>query len=191
MRIIIDMDGIVVDAAEKWLRRYNGFYGDSLTKDDMIHWNFQDIVKPEAKKYVGKIWRCPGFFDDMKPMPGAKAAIKALKKVGHEVRICTSPASEDSARAKLAWCSKHLKMRWSHVFICGDKHWVEADLLIDDKPKNITNWLGAGRPHAMTIAWPFNKELEGVVDCYAQSYRDTEAAWKQIVDAVAAIERVR
>jgi len=185
MRILIDMDGITADLLKKWLHTYNEEWSDTVTKADIKTWAMHKAVKAKCGTAIYKMIERPGFFDWVEPLPGAVEAVKRLQE-HHEVRIASAPAGPDSARAKLSWCEDVLGIPRREVILTHEKDWIEADLLIDDKPGAIRAWRNAGqrcgnRPYAATIAYPYNRDIADLVDCDAQDYTDTTTAWAEIV----------
>lgn len=191
MRILIDMDGIIVDLLGKWLDCYNHDFNDCLSVDMVDSWHIAECIKPQCspEKMMSYIHR-PGFFSDLKPLPGAIDGVKAIMALGHDVKFATAPCNADSAKCKIAWLDYHFNgsgLTGLDSFICQDKHWIDADLLIDDKPETLARWDVKGCLTA-TIEYPYNAHL--LVDCMASSCTDTEAAWEQLVAFVERVENV-
>jgi 5'(3')-deoxyribonucleotidase len=136
-RILVDMDQILVALNDEWLRVHNEENDDNVTIEDIKTWELEDHVNKNPDGLYAIIER-PGFFDDLKPIPGAIEGFKALRNSGHTVVVCTSPASDDSARAKFAWCKKHLGLNRRDVIVMHKKYWLAGtcDVLIVTPPKN-------------------------------------------------------
>ncbi len=191
MRVLIDMDEITVDLINEWLRAYNQEWSDNVKRADITDWDFHKFVKPACGKKVYDILKRPGFFDYLPPHAGAVDAITELVEHGHDVRFATAPPSSDAARGKIEWVMrefKHLDFGISHVLQLHDKSWLNADVLIDDKPQTIKEWANKPGCTIMTIAHPHNKDCKDIADVYAQSYKDTKKAWKTIVNAINNLE---
>lgn len=181
MRILVDLDGIVVDLLGPWIREYNALYGDNLTLDQVDSWHLDECVKCTKEEMLAIIQR-PGYFDSLPPLPGAVAGVRALIAMGHDVKIATAPCGADSARAKLAWIERYFPGTGS--FLCNDKHWIKADLIIDDKPETLEAFNG----FTATIEYPYNSHLP--VSCLAADCMDTAAAWREIVRFVKQLDGV-
>lgn len=190
LRILVDLDGIIVNMLSTWLDIYNDRYKDNLTVDQITDWNTHLFAKKDvSKKEFYAIIKEPEFFMKPSPYAGAVSAVKELRK-NYNVCIATSPAGNYSAKDKLDWVKKYLDMGHDEVIITAEKDRISADLLIDDKPKTIKKWVGSGR-RAMTIAHPYNKEIKGYVHCYANSYKDTDNAWAEILESIRQLEAMR
>lgn len=191
MRILIDMDGITTDLLTPWLDRYNSDFGDCLTVDMVDSWNLHECVKPECppSKLFGYI-KEKDFFAYLKPLAGAIEGVKAIIELGHDVRFATAPCNADSARCKIDWLNMHfdgMGIKGLDSFLCQDKHWIDADLIIDDKPDTLEKWDAKGCLTA-AIEYPYNAHI--TADCMASSCTDTRAAWAEIVAFVQRIDNV-
>jgi len=192
LRILVDMDEITVNLMSDWLRIYNQEWNDNLTHDKILDWDVHQFVKPECGKKIYQILKRPGLFDYLPPMPGAVDSITELVKAGHDVRFATAPPSSDAARGKIEWVLRnfgHLDFKIDHVMQLHDKAWINADVLVDDKPDTIKKWhmldRGFGNdPVVMAIAHPWNTNCSDIADVYAKSYKEPEKAWKTIVSAI-------
>jgi len=172
------MDGIIVDLLGSWLKDYNEQWNDSLSVEDITTWGVHEHVKPECGLDVYKIIEAPGYFLNLKPLPGAVEGIKMLDK-RHDVYLCSAPAGPDSAKEKLLWAEEHLGFDRRQVILCHSKEIVETDVIIDDKPTTLENFIDKGRT-AMTIPYPYNQGITEAV--YCGQHWDTQVSWAQIVN---------
>lgn len=80
----------------------------------------------------------PGFYTDLRPLPGAREALNEMAAAGYNVVICTSPTTTNRTCAsdKLNWMNEHIGQGWAdRTIITKDKTLVRGDILIDDKPE--------------------------------------------------------
>jgi 5'(3')-deoxyribonucleotidase len=184
LTILCDLDGIVADLLTPWLSRYNADYGDNLTVTDITDWDIHNCVKSECGEKIYDYINEPGFYFNLKPLPGAIDTINSLRNDGHEVVFVTASASAPhTAEEKLRWIEKHFGMSRRDVFIGHKKHLVKGDVFIDDSPKNLMKYREAW-PDALicTIAYPHNVGSD--VDFRAVSCTDTATAWNGILRAI-------
>lgn len=179
MRVLIDMDAIVVDMNTPWYETFNRETGDDLSHEKVVDWDCGKFITKSTPGHLYGILTRPGFYDDMKPLPGAIAGVSMLAELGHEIRFCSASPGPDASRAKMEWVDRHFAHRgWrGHkvVILTHDKHWVDANVLIDDSPSNLRAW----QERAIAIEYPYNRGIEFVE--YAGTYRDTAEAWGRIV----------
>jgi 5'-nucleotidase len=184
LSIAVDMDGIIVDLASKWLELYNDEYGHGATLDDLQSWDMSKNVK--IGKEIYKYLYAPGMHLDSKPLPGAIEGLCELHEAGHEVHIVTATVIPKAAAEKLEWCAKHLPfLPHNRVTISNHKARFVSDVFIDDSPHNLTAHAEA-QPQAIRlgIAWPYNAEVEKVMHLRAPSFNQTIGAWRHIVDFI-------
>lgn len=190
MRILVDMDAIVVDLFSEWCRAYNAapsIFSD--TEDDTLdianvtEWNIGKFVRNPRGLFA--ILERPGFFDYLPAIPGAVKGVTALIDAGHEIRFATAPPSGDAARGKIEWVKReftHRGLTQRHVMFSHDKDWIQADAIIDDRPKTIAAWSEMGKRVA-TIEYPYNVTEAGLSRVFnAGHYTNPEDAWANIVD---------
>lgn len=80
----------------------------------------------------------PGFYFDLDPIEGARAALEAMEAAGYDVFICTAPSLSNPTCAsdKHAAITRDFGRKWAdRTIITKDKTLVRGDLLIDDKPE--------------------------------------------------------
>ena len=139
--VLVDMDGVIAD--------WGHAYGESLDRHgpiaaaiprhrDQTTFNLHHQRTPEEIEIIRAVMIEDGFYSRLRPIPGAKTALKAMLKAGHDVRIVTSPwvSNPSCASDKLNWVVKHYGSHWgARVVITADKTVVRGDYLIDDKPE--------------------------------------------------------
>jgi 5'(3')-deoxyribonucleotidase len=179
MRILVDMDDIVVDLQTAWYAAFNAESGDDLSPEKVVDWDTGKFITRSSTAHLYGFFSRDGFFDALEPLPGAIEGVTALAEQGHEIRFCSASPSPDASRAKMEWVSRHFAhLGWKGhkmVILTHEKHWIDADVLIDDKPETLHAWT----ERAITIEYPYNRGIPFVE--YAGTYRDTVRAWERIV----------
>lgn len=156
MRLLIDMDSVLVQLLPTWLRWYNEEFEDTLAIKDITAWDMHSIVKPECGHQIYKYLDQPGAYRDLAPMPGGPLAIDTLLRRGHEVFIVTSPpyTSQTAVWDKLEWVREHLPFfDESHVIFCRRKFVVAGDVLFDDCPTHLKEFTGT----AVAMDYAYNR----------------------------------
>lgn len=175
--ILVDMDGVLADFEgrflETWKRKFP-HYPQTLEKRKTFR--LADSLPNGLNRDIRSIFSSPGFFANLKPISGAKEALKKMQSLGREVLICTSPISEyeNCVLEKYHWIAKHLGYEWTKkVIMTKDKTLIFGDILIDDKPEH----KGLRKPtwkHALFDA-PYNQHVK-------TKLRITWDNWEKILD---------
>ena len=185
MRILVDLDGICVNLMEPWLE----WYECNLAEDDEevsvedITDKIHTIVRGGKKVYDAL--NLEGWFNQLPELPGAVAAVQKMHDAGHHVVICSSPGNSIYAPSdKTRWVFRHMPfLDKTNMIITHQKHLVNGDILIDDDPEKAELYKEAWPDsQVLAIAWPWNGH--GKFDLRAQDYRDTRAAWDEILNRV-------
>jgi len=140
-RILVDMDGVIADWGHAYgesLDRFGEVAAQIPRHADQRSFNLNEGRTPEEQALIAAVMIEEGFYTRLRPIPGAKQALKQMLKAGHDVRICTSPwvSNPTCASDKLNWVLEHYGSHWAQrVIITTDKTLVHGDFLIDDKPE--------------------------------------------------------
>lgn len=166
--INVDMDGVIASWGDEFDRELDS-YGEAAAniprhmdpRND--NWDLKAGRTEDEKRIITEIMRRPRFYAKLKPVPGAREALKALLEQGHDVRIVTAPyiTNPTCASDKLNWVLRHLGSGWaSRVVMTTDKTVVRGDILIDDKPTVV----GSRAPewqHVLFGEYPYNIHARG------------------------------
>lgn len=143
LRIAIDMDEVMADSLSRHLQLYNDEFGTSLCKDDLQGRPLHLSVPGEHRRRVDEIALTDGFFWDLEIMPGCQGVIRDLLK-HYDVFIVTAAMEfPNSFLPKHAWLREHFPfLDIRNVVYCGDKSIVDADIMIDDRIRNLEKFPG-------------------------------------------------
>lgn len=163
MKILIDMDSILVDTLPTWLKRIEEKTGIKATVNDVKVWMFTQLApfNNVAPEEILGILNEPGFNEGLPPMPGGIEAVQQLIKDGHEVYLVTARHGPVAMPETLKWVHQHLPtLNERHIIFCYDKHLLSADILIDDRLETLLKYQ-AVHPYAATmcIGYPYNEEF--------------------------------
>jgi 5'(3')-deoxyribonucleotidase len=184
MRVLVDMDEIIVDLLTTWIQTINERFGLKLTRNDIRSYKMQDHVPSEYGQAVENLITEPGFFGKLNPLPGAIESIRILQNLKDiDLKICTHPAGKYSAFDKYEWCHKYLGLNHHNVIMTTEKHFQDADIIVDDSPKVLNN-RRRYKPETkcISIEYPYNKDIDGVI--YVGTWQNTKSAWSNIVDII-------
>jgi 5'(3')-deoxyribonucleotidase/uncharacterized protein with PQ loop repeat len=142
LRIAIDMDEVMADALTEHLRRYNAAFGATVRVADLQGRHLEEVVPPEQRTMVEAMYDA-SFFAVLDVMAGCQDVVRDLAS-RHDVLIVTAamdvPCSFD---AKFRWLERHFPfIPASNIVFCGDKGLVDADYLIDDRPRHFPRFKG-------------------------------------------------
>ncbi len=189
LHILCDLDSIVADLLPKWVQLYNDEFNETLSIDKITTFDLSSCVPSE---------RLPKMYsfisgDTMASLPPVAGAIETLKKLqdeGHQIHIVSAytPDQPETATEKVKWVKLHMPwLNTRYITLMSQKHLIVGDVLIDDRPHTIEAY--RQMPHGedallCTIAYPYNKCVEHIYDCYALDYKHQAEAWKQIHEVI-------
>lgn len=191
LHILCDLDSTVVDLLGLWLDRYNNKYNDNVTPENVLSFDIHKYVKPECGELIYELLD-EQFFTDVKPYEGAIEGLEELAK-HHRIHVVTAFSTDKpfTAAAKTAWVRKHMPfVHKRFITLMSQKHLIHADALLDDRPDTVKACRETEHGKNMfiaSIAFPFNKDVAQLYDCYAQSYLKPREAWERIVKDVKAL----
>jgi 5'(3')-deoxyribonucleotidase/uncharacterized protein with PQ loop repeat len=144
LRIAIDMDEVMADALTEHLRRYNAAYGTSIVAAELSGRHLEDSIPP-AHREAAEAMLDASFFEDLAVLPDCQEVVRELA-ARYDVFIASAamdvPCSFD---AKYRWLQRHFPfIPPSQIVFCGDKTIVDADYLIDDRPRHFAKFKGQG-----------------------------------------------
>jgi 5'(3')-deoxyribonucleotidase len=152
------MDEVIADTLSEHLSRYNAFFDESLTTDDLWGKGLWDVVAHDRQEELRNILHAEDFFADLPVIPGSQDVLHDLS-TRFEVFIATQAMSvPTSFGPKYRWLQRHFPfLPPTHYVFCGDKSILKADYLIDDLPRNLLRFDGKGilysAPHNLATDW--------------------------------------
>jgi len=158
MTIFVDMDEVIADTYQAHIDLYYQDFGKLLTKANCQGKDFWKCVPVDHQQSVkGHAWQ-KGFFKDLKVMPHSQEVLEKLCKK-HNVFIASAAMQfPNSLREKSDWLDKFFPfIRWQNRILCGNKHILKGDMLIDDRSYNLSNFDGS----TLLFTSPHNTETQG------------------------------
>jgi 5'-nucleotidase len=176
MLILIDQDGVLADFDRGFYNAWQSSKHPYPAIDPKNRRNFyaKDDYPPDHQSHAVEIITAKGFYRDLPLIDGAALALNQLIKLGHDVRICTSPLTtyQNCVQEKYEWVDKHLGTEFvNRMIVTKDKTVVHGDILIDDKPL-VT---GSRNPVWRHILYdqPYNRHIDNI--------RMTWKNWQEIL----------
>jgi len=143
--VLVDMDNTIVDWDAEFIRRYasSGLNRDLQEVERIVRnrakFEIEENFPESERTEVLKTLQSPGFYESLKPLPGAVEALRDLVEVwGVDVKLVTAPHPScpgTCALEKYASVERIFGASFQdRLIITRDKTHVMGDILIDDKP---------------------------------------------------------
>ncbi len=141
--LALDMDQIITRFSFHAIKQYNKHHGTDLDPHQADQFigphtsNHPDISQDKLES----LFRKPGFFLDLQPIPGAVSSIQYLNKL-YDIHIVTKimDGSPICYVEKIQWIELYLPFLAEKVTATGNKHLFFADIFIDDRPAFQSSW---------------------------------------------------
>jgi 5'(3')-deoxyribonucleotidase len=153
LTIAVDVDSVLNNLCDVWYDAYNKATGDTLRAADVKGWNTHEYAKFGDQIYdyltADVVAACT-------PTEGAQDALKSLVEK-HNIVIVTAvwPGTYD---VKMKWLSTHFPYI-KHIVCTSSKHFVQADVLIDDGMHNLAGFSGL---YPVCFDQPWNQEWKDI-----------------------------
>ena len=160
-RLILDMDGVLVDLLPTYLDYYNILFGDNIKSSDIKNWRIKEYVCDKAKPYIENIFKLPKFYENLEPTMPAQGLDNILWQIQehYDIIVVTDPfVKEDKFRfdiieQKKQWIATHLNtLNNVPKFFTGNKGLYEGDVMIDDNPEHLYSFLKTN-PNGLAICF--------------------------------------
>lgn len=168
--ILMDMDEVLFDMIEDWLYLYNLKFNDTLTKEQILHWDTYRFVKEECGLEIYSLLKHEGLFRNLKPAKYAQEVVQRLMDNGFDIRVvsdspngysyCSGYASKGNpADDKRQALKEHFPMiNQKNVIFASEKWYVYGDVMVDDKPSTFETFRNLNR-NAILVDQPYNQEI--------------------------------
>lgn len=139
--ILFDVHGCIADFVGGCVEYVNLQYPEIVwDKTHVVTWEFwHGIPCDNAKDYIINGMAKHDFIANLPVIEEGLEAFQKLVRLGHDVRICTTPllgeSESSSKQAVTKWVEKYLGKTLAQKMIFSfDKTQIFADVIIDDKP---------------------------------------------------------
>ncbi len=143
MTIFVDMDEVLANTYQAHIDIYNSESGASLNREDCWGKEVWQCVPEAYQKGIRQHAYTPGFFRDLPIIPGSIETLDLLNQQ-HDVYIASAAMQfPNSLKEKSDWLDEHFPfIPWQRRILCGDKHILKGDVLIDDRSYNLERFEG-------------------------------------------------
>jgi 5'(3')-deoxyribonucleotidase len=186
LHIAVDLDDVVLDFVGNLVNIVNTEYGTDLDVTDVVEWDLSKALDPILGESWWGWWKRRDWLWAQAPaIPGAIGGLERLRQAGHYLEIVTSKPRWAEAQT-WRWLGKWRPPVHRVTIVDADAHpnkadFTDADLLIDDKPSNIEDFVNAGRT-GLLFTRPHNAEY-GRLDC-DPSWWTRVANWHRVIAAI-------
>jgi len=141
MRIFVDMDEVIADTYGAHIEIYNAEFKAQLTPEKCAGKEVWHMVSEAHQDSVRKHAFRRGFFRDLKPIANSITILKQLAS-RHEIYIASAAMQfPNSLEEKSEWLDEHFPfIPWQNRILCGHKHILKGDILIDDRSYNLEHF---------------------------------------------------
>lgn len=162
-RVLVDMDDVVAEwgaGYDQLLDEHGEAAAEIPRRRDRTSWDLRTGRTAAEKQIIERIMREPGFYRFLRPVPGARTALRQIREEGYDIRFVSAPyiSNPTCASDKIAWIARYYGSHWAQrVILTTDKTLVRGDVLIDDRP-DIT---GAETPEweHVLFSQPYNRHI--------------------------------
>lgn len=145
MTLFIDMDEVMADTYGAHIEIYNRDYQECLTHETCLGNEVWQTIPTERQESVRQHANTVGFFRELNPIEDSQNVIRELSKK-YEVYIASAAMQfPNSLLEKSEWLDEHFPfIPWQNRILCGHKHILRGDILIDDRSYNLKDFEGRG-----------------------------------------------
>jgi 5'-nucleotidase len=137
-RILIDMDGVLVDIYSRFFELHEMETGQRLTVHDVA-----GLLEAEAFQNQRRWVSAPGFFRNLPVMPGSREVLKNLNDAYKIIIVSLATEFPYCLTDKQLWIQDNFPfITWRQIVFCGDKNLIDSEIMIDDHLKNLDHFKG-------------------------------------------------
>lgn len=178
--ILVDVDNVLADTIKGFINELNfARPGIPYKAEDVKQWDFDkalELTPGTAQRIMDR----SGFAYGLEPFKEALEWFPRLR-LRYPTYAVTSPmvTSKTWAHERQLWLTKHFGLEPSDVIQCHAKHRVRGDVLIDDKPENINEWVKY--TNGIGLLWASTNNMSFV----GRSHRVHRiGTWEEAIDVI-------
>ncbi|PJJ76374.1 5'(3')-deoxyribonucleotidase [Thermoflavifilum aggregans] len=137
LTLIVDMDEVMADPITKLRTWYARDFNKKYTDAEIAGKHLADVVPPGHALILYQYLNTPGFFRDLAVMQDAVEVMKCLNEKYDLFVVSAAMEFPNSLKDKYEWLQEHFPfLQWQQICLCGSKHIISADIMIDDHSRN-------------------------------------------------------
>ncbi len=138
MTILVDMDDTIEQLLQAWVDGVNKQYSRNVDYNEVTSWDVSAAFPGLTREQVYEIPMQAGFWQTVKPVPGAARALERLIEAGHQVYIVTATPYDSVPEKMNDVLFKYFPfLNWNQLIITSNKQLIRGDVLIDDGIHNL------------------------------------------------------
>lgn len=172
MTILVDMDDVLEDLTGAWIDFLNNEYGTGVNRDTPREWEMDKSFPELTKAQVYAPLYDPDFWNTVKPIPNAPAALERLIREGFDIYVVTA-SNYVTLQAKMddVLFKYYPFLDWDNVIVTSNKQIIRGDILIDDAPHNLLD----GDYYKILMDAPHNRNFDAELFGIHRAH-----SWKEI-----------
>ena len=136
--VLVDMDGVLANFYPQFIEME---YKETGIQIDIN--KLDGILEQDAFPSFHKLVNSPGFFRTVPLIEGSVEGLKYLNDKYDVIIASSATEFPNSLVDKHAWLGEHFPfINWKQMIFCGSKSNIQGDVMIDDHPKNLSNFDG-------------------------------------------------
>lgn len=144
-RILCDIDGVLADLLPAWLDVWTARSGQRIHPLEVTRYNFAAMAN-DPVAFQQALARVA--YGQVRPFTWGIEGVERLRAMGHQLRFISYVPGEAHKHfaQKARWLERHVPgFAPSELIFCGssEKQYVAGDILIEDYPKSLDEWLAA------------------------------------------------
>jgi 5'(3')-deoxyribonucleotidase len=152
--VFIDMDNVLENFTQLWVRILNVKYRTSVRYDKMKSYDIHKYYPNLSDKQIFEPLNVPEFYYAMEPTPWAYDYLKALMKEGFQIYVL-SKSYYKITKFKVEFIQYYFPfLGWQQFISSCNKQLLTGDVLVDDYPGNLIN----GHYQGILYSAPWNRE---------------------------------
>lgn len=152
--IAVDIDGVYFDHTQEMLDALNERFNTDYKYSDVTSFEYDNFERKQ-RDFLFSLWPKMDYHK-AHVEEGAEDVISVISN-HYDIIAVSSPMPGLHVRTKYERLRRDFG--YKNVFLCSRKYLLDADVLIDDAPHNITEWVNTGRP-VIIYSRPWNHSAQ-------------------------------